>query len=228
VFRDYMMTKIVKNLIRRRNSKGSDFPPCYTAYAAQPGNIMEAKTVVIFGAPRGGTTMVAGVAIKCGLFMGDDLPINCEDPAFNIMELKKRNLPIAPTIRETLKRRNVSSIGTWGWKFPRAAFYLDKVYESIVNPHFIIVYRDPLATASRAVQQDKPIVEALDQVLTLHRMNHNVAETYKVPTLFVSYDRAIAAREQTISSLCEFIGLAHPKNTKDILAYMEPGSYKEA
>jgi hypothetical protein len=220
------MKELFKSLVGREKQRPVDFSPCYTAYTAGGSHRDEKKTIVIFGAPRGGTTMVAGVAIKCGLFLGDELPINCEDPNFNIRQLKLKNLPIALTIRETLRERNDTIDSTWGWKFPRAAFYLDQVFDCIRNPHFIIVYRDPVATGSRAAQDGTPIEEALDQVLALHRMNLDAAEKYRVPTLFMSYDRALAARERTITSLCDFIGLPTPGNKKEILAYMEPGRYK--
>ncbi len=97
-----MKTKLLNQLIGEKKSQGSDFPPCYSAYTSLDKDKVQAKTVIIFGAPRGGTTMIAGVAMKCGLFLGDDLPINCEDPDFNIRQLKLRNLPVAPTIRNTI------------------------------------------------------------------------------------------------------------------------------
>ena len=41
------------------------------------------KTFIIFGVPRGGTTMVARVAEKLGVEMGQNLPSNYEDDEFN-------------------------------------------------------------------------------------------------------------------------------------------------
>ena len=41
------------------------------------------KTFIIFGVPRGGTTMVARVAEQLGVSMGSGLPSNYEDDEFN-------------------------------------------------------------------------------------------------------------------------------------------------
>jgi len=41
------------------------------------------KTFIVFGVPRGGTTMVARVVEKLGVVMGTNLPLNYEDDEFN-------------------------------------------------------------------------------------------------------------------------------------------------
>ena len=66
----------------------------------------EPATVVVFGVPRGGTTMMAGVVARCGVDIGSDLPVNLEDQAF----VSRSNEQMIETIRE----RNAST-SLWGW-----------------------------------------------------------------------------------------------------------------
>jgi hypothetical protein len=53
-------------------------------FLGRRNSIQLAKTYVVLGAPRGGTSMPAGAMRLAGIFMGDDLdPANNEDRAFN-------------------------------------------------------------------------------------------------------------------------------------------------
>ena len=56
-----------------------------------PRGSMPQKTFVLFGNPRGGTTMIANVVRSMGVHLGDDLPINLEDSDFNWDILSKKN-----------------------------------------------------------------------------------------------------------------------------------------
>src|SRR5687768_64110 len=90
-------------------------------------------TVVILGVPRGGTTMVAGVAKRCGLSIGSRLPGNLEDPDFSISDVGR--------MERTIVARN-ASMKVWGWKYPRAASYLPELLPKLRNPRIIMVWRD--------------------------------------------------------------------------------------
>ena len=81
------------------------------------------KTFIVFGVPRGGTTMIARVAEKLGVCMGSDLPSNYEDSEFNFDKLsdaiKKDQECLASTLFAAINRRNAMH-DVWGWKYPRA------------------------------------------------------------------------------------------------------------
>ena len=46
-------------------------------------DVDDSRTFVVFGVPRGGTTMVARIVEQLGVPMGQNLPANYEDQAFN-------------------------------------------------------------------------------------------------------------------------------------------------
>ena len=50
------------------------------------------KTLILFGMPRGGTTMIANIVRSMGVCLGEDLPVNLEDGDFNWDVLGKKNL----------------------------------------------------------------------------------------------------------------------------------------
>jgi hypothetical protein len=186
----------------------------------------EKKTFIIFGIGRGGTTMVAGVAKLCGLDIGQDLPVNMEDNDFNLQVLAKKGIekPI-PYIIDALEQRN-KTMDIWGWKFPRAIAYLDSIRQHIINPHLILVSRDPIATAAREILSGTPKIKAIEIVLRLQLRNMELVKNWQAPSLIVSYERSIAYPEQFITDLCLFTGLKKPVDTAEIRTFMKPGEYK--
>jgi len=184
------------------------------------------RTYIIFGVGRGGTTMVAGVAKLCGLDIGEDLPINLEDNDFNLAVLKKKGVAQSVLhIIDVLRQRNQSK-DIWGWKFPRAIVYLPQIREHLVNPHLILVSRDPIATATREILSGTPKMDAIELVLRLQLRNMELVKQWEAPTLIVSYERSIQRPEQFITDMCGFLGVERPVDTTDIRAFMQPGEYK--
>ena len=84
------------------------------------------KTFIVFGVPRGGTTMVARVVEKLGVVMGTKLPLNYEDDEFNYDkmsdEIKQDPEQMARGLMRAINRRN-NRFDIWGWKYPRAHLY---------------------------------------------------------------------------------------------------------
>ena len=69
------------------------------------------KTLVLFGNPRGGTTMIANVVRSMGVYLGEGLPVNLEDCDFSWDVLGRTNpdwtreQKIA-SIRQSVESRN--------------------------------------------------------------------------------------------------------------------------
>jgi hypothetical protein len=110
---------------------------CYRLYDQQD-DTGSLRTFVTFGVPRGGTTMVAGILMQCGLDIGCDLPNNLEDPRFNLDLLNRLEEDPINSLIQSVTDRNSSSSGDWGWKYPRAVAYLDMLRDHLTNPHLIL------------------------------------------------------------------------------------------
>ena len=174
------------------------------------------KTFVLFGNPRGGTTMIANVVRSMGVFLGNDLPINLEDNGFN-WDILARQEPEPSradkitSIKKVIKDRN-AQYDVWGWKYPRADVYFKGISPALVNPMLICVFRDVVASTWRGVvrRRQEPL-NLMRRALDLQSSNLRLIEESKLPTLLVSYEKAIADPLQLVTSLNRFmsLGLSH-------------------
>ena len=197
------------------------------AFLENTKDTTEPKTVVCMGVPRGGTSMVAGAIAGLGLYMGDNLDVNIEDPDFNPDVNKNQSyVEFLKHLPEVIAQRNATH-QAWGWKYPHANRYLKNIFPLLRNPHLVIVFRDPVASAiwSRPQDSDAAISETKRQ-LDWQAENLKTAVQLKVPTLMVSYERASVKPAEFLEKLCGFIGFSYPENHQKIIDFMAPGKYK--
>jgi len=186
------------------------------------------KTVVCFGTPRGGTSMIAGALLGSGVFMGDNLLQNIEDTRFNVEDNRNRPRPeFIAGMRETIRQRDAAH-PMWGWKYPEAARYLGELAGDLRNPHFIIVFRDPVPGTMRSHRpgEDETTVRSMEARLKVELANLTLAVKLQLPTLLVSYERAALAPMQFIREVVDFLNLPMPSHAERIVEFMTPGSYK--
>ena len=168
------------------------------------------RTIILFGNPRGGTTMVANVVRSMGVFLGDDLPVNLEDSNFNWDILTRQNPALSKTeklasIRESISRRN-SGYDVWGWKYPRIDAYFHDIESDLVNPMLICVFRDVVASTWRGVvRRNEPPLNLLRRALEVQANNLNLVDQTGLPALLISYEQAIADPLGLASSLSQFM-----------------------
>src|ERR1700722_17430936 len=127
----------------RRRKTGMKIDRHATSIGLFPGEAtLSAKTAIVFGVARGGTSMAAGAARGLGFYMGHALENN-EDLEFSYKSLEH--------MKNMIRARNVQ-YRKWGWKFPAAANYLDDLLAHVRNPHLIVVCRDLAATSAGHVR----------------------------------------------------------------------------
>lgn len=177
----------------------------------------EPRTVVVFGMPRGGTTMVAGICQRCGIDMGTDLPKNLEDQDFV-------NKPLEEMI-QSIEQRNATK-PVWGWKFPRASAYLPELEASIRNPLFIIVWRDLLSVATRGIKNTGEMNKSLMIAHKIQTQNLDFVSATQAPVLHVSYEKSIRAPVALAEDIQRFTGVRKDFDKDELIAFAEPGSYK--
>lgn len=170
----------------------------------------EPKTVVVLGTPAGGTSSVAGLLQKLGVFMGEDVDPNNHEDRF----LQGQR---GDSLNKRVMQRNREH-GLWGWKDPVAIDMVDNFAGNLRNPHFVIVFRDMFATASSElfrryrereehlhyleVVQSQPLVEP-SVVSEFHQQMSAAFERQQrlyafvtrstYPMLLVSYERLLSA-----------------------------------
>lgn len=178
------------------------------------------KTFVIFGSPRGGTTAVAGVARHLGLFLGDNLPDNLEDPSFHGQPIK--------AIRETIAERDEKH-AQWGWKFPNAVNNLDHVAPHLRNSRYICVTRDLTANSLgiEARHEGYGSLRSLEHAMQNLQRNLSFVMRVRRPTLMLSYEKLALKPEAVVSEIAEFL-MTEPseEQRQAAIASVTPGKYQ--
>ena len=127
------------------------------------------RTFVVLGCPRGGTSLLAGALSAAGVYMGHYQTLQYEDPAFKIPPHQ------ACEARERLTRTILSRNLTrryWGWKFPNAIYYIERVLPLLINPCFLFVYRDAHEIARSSARHDGRDWAAQGERLLQVAINH--------------------------------------------------------
>lgn len=192
------------------------------------------RTIVCLGTPRGGTSMVAGAIAGLGVFMGEDLPVNIEDTQFNPDLAGGDGPEFIAQVKHAIAQRSATHT-IWGWKYPRAGRYIERVCDLIPNPHFVVVFRDPLPSALRGARRPgltpKAIAAAshktIQSRLRIEMENLSLVYRLEKPTLMVSFEKAQTEPETFLEELAQFVGLPVPQDVSPILRFMEPGTYKD-
>jgi len=161
--------------------------------------------------------MVAGVAQRCGLFIGADLLGNLEDKNFVNQNLQHMTAVVA--------ERN-AAMKIWGWKYPRATDYLDELLPKLRNPRLIVVWRDLLAASARRIARGESLSQSLAMTSRIQQKNLRLTQQVTCPVLHVSYEKAIRSPIPFAEAMAAFVGGALPSDLAELVSFMEPGSYK--
>lgn len=163
------------------------------ALAARVGT----ETLVVCGAPRGMTSLVAYSLYQMGYFLGDDLnPRNYEDnDVLNAMPPARwfyyRQIDKRPQFRDLVARRNQNHL-RWGFKLPHATGHVPGLIRALRNPVFVVCVRNPVAVARSVANRERPFNGRL-------RTLHNIGISYlpaldtllksrTVPTVMINMD----------------------------------------
>jgi hypothetical protein len=161
-------------------------------------------TVIATGVGRSGTSMVAQVLDAIGIPMGntENLPVH-EDKDF-LHALLYFDFHRLTTL---IDARNEAS-PRWGFKFPSLQNHLlAPQLAKFRNPYLIVVMRDPVAIATRALVSDP---ESASPVATLTNVTRQVSDLIALveradcPALLLSYEKFLAFPEQTIKAIASF------------------------
>ena len=159
------------------------------------------KTIVVLGAPRGGTSMVAATLRALGVMMGEELGSQHEDREF------RRDVPLPEMIR-TIHERN-AAYDLWGWKLPNSIYYLEELLPHLRNPHFIVVFRNPFSISMSSAARDRReyTLRLLHVAVNHTKKVLNLMEQVHVPTALVGFETAIKKPQDFVRALADFIGV---------------------
>ena len=209
------------------------------------------KTFIVFGVPRGGTTMVARVVESLGVNLGSDLPANYEDTDFNFdflpKDLKKSRPALIEQLSKVIDQRN-QDLDVWGWKYPRAAIYLIPLLKKLRNPHLICVMRDPISSGIRNMKRAQKIHKKslskadfvpesncadipsriITQHLEIQLKNMRTIQQASCPSFLCSYEKAIMNTDDFVREMAEFLDVSSTEQQiQDAIHQVKPGGYMQ-
>ena len=176
------------------------------------------NTAIVFGMTRGGTSMTAGAVRGYGYDLGPNLDVNVEDQDFFFKT--------DDHMRSAIRTRNAHH-RYWGWKYPMAADYIDRLLPDLRNPMFVTVTRDVVASSLGLVRWDnrEPSAALLESAMQTQK-NLVLALRWRIPTLIISYEKASASPLSLINDLGLFFHRPLVVDINRLCRFMQPGSYK--
>jgi hypothetical protein len=200
-----------------------------------------AKTVVVLGLARSGTSVVTGMLKILGVDMGPSTDGQSnprgsnEDRDFaklhgEIFKLtgagkdywhppsNEEIRAIAPKIDRSVRallEEKAQGKTLWGWKHTRTLLTHDLFLPHLVNPYFVLVFRNFLGTALSSVEhtrrRPKPLsfAEALRLVHLYHGEMLRFVETHpQIPAHFIAYEDVILDPLSEANKLAGFLGVS--------------------
>lgn len=194
----------------------------------------EQKTVIVLGMHRSGTSVVAGILQILGVPMGEDAwgsnysnPFgHFEDKEF--IDLNDRILKMAggdwshPPKREDIIRAGEmfrdevkyiiekrNGLNMWGWKDPRTILTLEIFIHHILNPRFVITYRNNLEIAQSLKERDGFSIEESLHLIQLYNialdgiLRHYQGEEAHL----LAYENILANPQLESEKIAQFVGL---------------------
>lgn len=158
------------------------------------------RTFVVLGAPRGGTSMLAGAMQILGVPMGS-VNDQHEDPAFG------EAIPTEGKLA-AIKERN-GCFDRWGWKLPNTIYFYRDLHEALINPVFVVIYRNPFDVFMSSCKHDGcKLSDPIFNVPAYHyaRMHELINRYQAVPTYAFNYERCCARKRTFVRALAQILG----------------------
>ena len=199
------------------------------------------RTVVVLGLARSGTSVVTAMLEILGVEMGPSIEDESnprgsrEDIDFARLhkdifdatgsERKYWNPPARDeilalrsqfdgTVRELL-RKKATGKALWGWKHSRTLLTYDLFLPYLINPHFILVFRNPLGVALSSVEHTRKYQQPVDFSQALKLAHFYQAEMLRflenqpeIPKLLVSYEDVLVDPSKEAAKMARFLGIA--------------------
>ena len=159
------------------------------------------KTVIVLGAPRGGTSMVAASLRKLGVVMGEKLGHQHEDASF------RRDVPLENMIA-TVQQRN-EKYDVWGWKMPNSIYYVEELLPHLRNPHFVAIFRNPFSISRSSSERDgRDYSIRLLQVAANHTKRIvDLMDRLQAPMALAGFEAVMQNREAFVRELGQYLGI---------------------
>jgi hypothetical protein len=182
-------------------------------------------TLIATGLARSGTSLIAGLLHRAGIFMGDiGDEVVFEDSLLHAALPGKD--PVA--MLDFIYTRN-SAHRRWGFKHPALHEYADMFdITKFRNPRMIVTFRDILAISQRiAVSEYVSGQGWLEKAAADYTEMLKAVLAIDCPVLMLSYEKCLSLPATCVDSLIDFCGLSvTPQVRADMIGAVSPNSPK--
>lgn len=201
------------------------------------------RTVIVLGIARSGTSMVSGILQNLDVDMNPHKSDNKQCPkgtfedgaisniSARIMTKKINREAGKKLIQKHLEKRAISCINSkkcvindtlWGFKGTLLHFLDDIFMPYLRNPHFVVVYRNPLMNAKSLIvnkqfygQKYPLLLDELNSVAEqLFKLSRLLKKYNKVPQIFTTYELLKSQPLEEAEKIASFLNIDFTENIK--------------
>jgi hypothetical protein len=164
-----------------------------------------ARTFIVTGLHRSGTSLVAAILQQAGVFMGRQISDAVFEDEEMLAVLRSGDLG---ALRQLIADRNAGH-DVWGFKVPVIYTHLRPQHLALFdNPHLIVPFRDIASISVRkTLSEYKDSMHALRETVEQLDAMVSFLGSASVPSLLLSYEKAVTFREDFVDALIGFCGL---------------------
>lgn len=163
-----------------------------------------AKTIVVLGVARGGTSMVASVLERLGIFLGDQAVAPVYEDVRLATALEASDAELVRGIVDEYDAAHP----VWGFKRPGAIDYLERLHASLRSPVYLVVFRDVLGIANRNVLSMKSdAFKSMRNALGQYTQLLQFLETHTPSALLLSNEKALVRPHHFVQEVASWLDL---------------------
>lgn len=181
----------------------------------------KAKTVIVLGVPRGGTSMVAGILSNLGIFMGETENLA---PFYENVELGRSFRTGDKNKVKAVIGKNNQLYSLWGIKiFPKKIHYWFKYRALFSDVVYVVVFRDILAIAKRnVISMNEHYLKEMFKAAFINFGLLTLISLTKKPALLLSYEKALLFPEGVVADLSKFLNIADEEKITAAIEFIKP------
>lgn len=170
------------------------------------------RTVLVIGQARAGTTMVAAMLREMGVPVGERIgPVHEDNEMGAFVESFGKGEVPADFVQAVAVRDKAHPV--WAWKRPDLYSCLATVTPELRNPRLVCILRDPAALAlrncismSETGSEEAEALAFLGAAMDEQRAIFEAVSAAKLPTLLLSYEKALTRTDEFVAVLARFVG----------------------
>ncbi len=166
--------------------------------------------ILIVGVARGGTSLVAGVLAKLGIFMGE----KAAPPVYEDTKISQYFENSDYTMVKKIADEYSQKYKRWAWKRPSTINHLKSIDNILNKPIYLIIFKDILSVAQRnSISMLTETMPIMKRALKEYGMVVDFIESTNPNAMLLSYEKILKDPQYFVEELCNYLKLS-PSDVK--------------